>query len=276
MKFSRSLLFVLSAVVLPACHGTPKSSTTAATPLASTSFVLVHGAWMGAWSWDAVATRLRARGATVTTIELPGHGADQTPVPQTSLDAYVAAVTAKVDASAGPVVLVGHSMAGIVISAVAEQRAGKLAGVVYLAAYVPKDQETLQALAGTDAASHVGPALQIDAQHGVAGIAREKLQDIFCADCPADAVALLTARYRDEPLPAFGAPVHVTPDAWGKVPKFYVYTTQDHAVSYDLQQRMTAGIAWAGTATLETSHAPFLSRPDAVVDALAKFAGPAR
>jgi pimeloyl-ACP methyl ester carboxylesterase len=274
MTITRSLLSILPAIALLACSASPKSVTTTTTPPppAAGSFVLVHGAWMGAWSWEVVATRLRAQGANVVSVELPGHGADRTPVSETSLDAYIAAVTTAVDASSGQVVLVGHSMAGIVISAVAAQRADKLAGVVYLAAYVPKAGETLQAIAGTDAASHVGAALQIDAQTGVARIARDKLRDIFCADCPADAAAQLAAQYRDEPLPAFGAPVPAPADAWAKVARFYIYTTQDRAVSYELQQRMTAGLAWAGTETVESGHAPFLSKPDVIVAALARFA----
>lgn len=262
--------FPVLALALAAC-GSSAKPVSSPRPLANTSFVVVHGAWMGAWSWDPVATRLRDQGATVTVVELPGHGADTTPVPQTGLDAYVATVGKALDASASKVVLVDHSMAGIVISQVAEQHPDKLAALVYLAAYVPRDQETLQALAATDGASHVGPALQIDAERGVAGLPADKLQDIFCADCSPESAALIRERYRPEPLPAFGAPVRVTADGWGRVPRFYIYTSQDHAVSPDLQRRMTAGITWAGTATLDTSHAPFLSKPDLVVDTLAKL-----
>lgn len=262
--------FPAVALALAAC-GSSATPISSPKPLANTSFIVVHGAWMGAWSWEPVATRLRDRGATVTVVELPGHGADPTPVPQTGLDAYVATVGKALDASAGKVVLVGHSMAGIVISQVAEQHPDKLAALVYLAAYVPRDQETLQSLAATDVASHVGPALQIDAEHGLAGLAADKLEDIFCADCSPASAALVRERYRPEPLPAFGAPVHVTANGWGRVAKFYIYTSRDHAVSPDLQQRMTAGITWAGTATLDTSHAPFLSKPELVVDTLVKL-----
>jgi hypothetical protein len=59
---------------------------------------------------------------------------------------------------------------------------------------------------------------------------------------------------------------------WGHASKYYVFTKEDHAVSYDLQQKMTAGIAWAGTATLDTSHSPFLSAPDALTSALTDIA----
>ena len=100
----------------------------------------------------------------------------------------------------------------------------------------------------------------------------DKLADIFCADCTPNALSSLKARYRDEPLAPLGTPIHTTAANWGGVKKFFVYTKQDHAVSYALQQKTTAAVGWAGTATPDTSHAPFLSSPGALVDVLVKFA----
>src|SRR5690242_14650481 len=88
--------------------------------------VLVHGAWMGAWAWDDVAVELRARDEAVSVVELPAHGADQSPVADATLDAYVARVTASVDAAGAPVILVGHSMAGVVITEYAERNPDKV------------------------------------------------------------------------------------------------------------------------------------------------------
>ena len=262
-------------VLLSSCGGKAPSDSTSRRDdqsLAGTSFVLVHGAWMGAWGWSTVAGGLRERGAAVTAVELPGHGDDQTPVSGATLDAYVATVETAIASARGKVVVVGHSLGGVVITQLAERTPAKIDKLVYLAAYVPKDKQTLQELGGTDAASHVGPVIKISPETGLAAIPKDQLQDVFCADCASAQLATLAARYRDEPLPAFVAPVQVTATNWGRVAKYYIYTTQDHAVSHELQQRMTAGIPWASTATLDTSHAPFLSRPDLVVTTLAGFA----
>lgn len=238
---------------------------------AAPSFVLVHGAWMGAWCWDEVGAGLKAKGATVTTVELPAHGADMTPLAGATLDAYVAKVGDAVTAATGPVYLVGHSLAGVVITNVAEKLPAKITGLVYLAAFLPKEGETLQGLAGMDAASHLGPNLQIDAAAGVAKIPMDKLQDIFCADCTAKQMGEISAHYRDEPLAPFVAPSHVTPAAWGKVTKYYVFAKQDHAISYAMQQTMTTGVTFAKTATLDRSHSPFLSSSSEVIDTLLTF-----
>jgi pimeloyl-ACP methyl ester carboxylesterase len=233
---------------------------------------LVAGAWSGAWAWDDVVTGLKAKGAVATAVELPAHGADTTALQGATLDAYVAKVAAAVDAEGAPVVLVGHSMAGVVISEVAEQKADKIAQLVYLAAFFPKDGDTLQGLSGSDSASHLGPALVIDPQKGTAAVPSDKLADIFCADCGADEMSKLSSRYRDEPLAPFGAPVHVTAAAWGKVAKSYIYTKKDNAVSPALQQRMTTGITFVKTATLDSSHSPFLSHATDLTSTLVDIA----
>lgn len=255
---------------LAACSGDQDDPSSA--PLASKSFVLVHGAWQGAWAWDDEATALRAKGANVTVVELPGHGADTTPVPQDTLDAYVATTTAAIDAAPTNVVLVGHSISGAVITGAVEARASRIDKLVYLAAYVLQDGQTVFDLANTDADSHLGKALTINMQTGVASLPTSELGDIFCADCSADAVNELLAHYHDEPVAPFVTTVHPTAANWGHASKFYVFTMNDHAVSFALQQKMAAGVSWTGTATLDTSHSPFLSATDALTNALADIA----
>lgn len=107
--------------------------------------VLVHGAWSNASAWDRVAADLRVRGFTVTAVNLPGHGADATPASQLTLAGYADAVQAALPAQ-GKAVLVGHSMAGMVISAVAERAPEKLASLVYVAAYLPASGQSLYQL----------------------------------------------------------------------------------------------------------------------------------
>jgi pimeloyl-ACP methyl ester carboxylesterase len=263
MKSIHAMALVLMSA-FPLIGGCDSSSGTTA----KKSYVLVHGAWMGAWCWDDVATGLRASGDTVATVELPAHGADQTPLAGATLDAYVATVAATIDAAPQPVILVGHSMGGVVVTEVAETDGAKIARLVYIGAYMPKDGQTLNDLASSDADSHLGPVLQIDQVNGVAHIPSEDLADIFIADGTPSEIASVVSNYRDEPLAPFLTPVHTTAAGWGAVSKAYVYTKEDHAVSLALQQTMTADVTLAATATLDTSHAPFLSRPDLVTATL--------
>ncbi len=232
------------------------------------TFVLVHGAWMGAWAWAHVAAGLCARQAKVVVVELPAHGDDATPLEAANLPAYVERVTAAVDAEPDAVTLVGHSMAGMIVTQVAQDRPEKIARLVYLAAYLPASGQKLLDLAMTDADSHSGRALQVDERGGRADIPLAALADCFAADGDPETIALLTKHYRPEPLAGFVGTVTTTAEAWGRVAKSYFFTRDDRAVSYALQQRMTKGVALASSVTFATGHAPFLTRPGEVIEAL--------
>lgn len=236
------------------------------------SIVLVHGAWMGAWAWDDVKAELETRGATVVAVELPGHGSDMTPLASISLRGYIDTVEAAIDAAPKPVMLVGHSLGGIVITQAADERAGDLDRLVYVTAFVPKDGDSLLSLSMQDPDSELGTALTIDMAQGIAAVEPDKINDVFCADCDTAAAAGLDAHYRDEPLAPFVQPAQITAGGWARVPKFYLYAGEDHAISPRNQQQMTAGITWRATASIPTSHSPLLSVPAAVTDHLADFA----
>lgn len=231
-----------------------------------TNYVLVHGAFMGAWGWDKVRDGLAAHGGKVTVVELPSHGADMTPPKEATMDGYVAKVGAAIDGLDGKVVLVGHSMGGIVISGVAEQKPDRIERLVYVAALLPKDGDSLQSLGEKDTASHLGPVVELAPP--VVKIPTDKLVDIFCAECAGPDAQSILDHYRDEPLTPLITPIHLTPEKFGTVSKHYVYTKQDNAVTYAAQQTMTAGITLAATVTLDAGHSPFLSQPDAVVTAI--------
>src|SRR5262244_1954611 len=107
------------------------------------TFVLVHGSWQGAWSWDGVRDHLRARGHRVITPALPGRGDVGEDRSWISHADNVAAVLAALDADgAGPVVLAGHSLGGAVISQVADRRPDRITQLVYCAAFILEDGES--------------------------------------------------------------------------------------------------------------------------------------
>ena len=109
----------------------------------TTTFVLVHGSWQGAWSWDGVRDHLRRHGHRVITPALPGRGAFDEDRSWIGHDDNVAAVLAAIDADAdGPVVLAGHSLGGVTISQVADQRPERIARLVYCDAFVLEDGES--------------------------------------------------------------------------------------------------------------------------------------
>ncbi len=228
----------------------------------SSTIVLVHGAWSDATAWQAVVPLLKAQGHEVIAVNLPGHGSDTTSFAKIGLQTYVDAVKNAIGDRKN-VILVGHSMAGLVISEVAEQIPGQIKELVYLAAYLPKNGESLLSLAKQDADSHVGKYLQIDQANGSANVAKDGVIDVFAADAPAQVGEYLTNNIKPEPLAPLATPVTLTDANFGSVKKVYIHTTEDHAVSLTLQNTMMKNNGHINKEySLPSSHTPFISMPD--------------
>jgi pimeloyl-ACP methyl ester carboxylesterase len=228
----------------------------------SKTIVLVHGAWFDASGWASITPKLKAKGFKVIAINLPGHGTDMTPLANISLQSYVDAIK-NVIGDRKNVVLVGHSMGGIVISQVAEAIPGQIKELIYLGAYLPKTGESLLSLAKQDADSHVGKYLQIDQKAGTASIAKDGIIDVFAADAPAQKDASIINNFKAEPLGPLATPVTLTDGNFGSVKKVYIHTKNDHAVSFAFQQTMVKNNGQISKEyMLSSSHTPFISMPD--------------
>ena len=225
------------------------------------TIVLVHGAWSDASSWDAVTPLLKARGEEVINVNLAGHGKDTTSFAGITFQTYVDQVKAAIGTRTN-VVLVGHSFAGLVISQVAEEIPTQIKELIYLAAALPHNGDSLLGLAQGDPASHIGKFLTVDKKHGAAIIAKEGIADIFAADAPQQVQDYIAANIKAEPLAPLATPVHLTDENFGSIRKVYIHTANDHAISYPAQQYMVKNSKVAKVYTLQSSHTPFISMPD--------------
>jgi len=232
------------------------------------TYVLVHGAWQAPYVWEAVRTDLEKNGNQVITVELPGHGADQTPPHTLSLGAYrdkVIEALSKVD---GQVILVGHSMGGMVITEVAEAVPGKISKLVYIGAFLPKSGQALTDLAFSDPDSKLGPALVPSEDQLTLDVRRDQLTELFIPDgTPADKEQVM-AHYRAEPAIPFTNKVTLSAERFGSVEKVYIKTLQDIVISPGLQSRMIADAGITTVYEVNTSHSPFLAQPRAVSELL--------
>ncbi len=107
------------------------------------TFVLIHGAWHGGWCWERVVPLLEQRGHTVRAPDLPGMGRDRTPLGDITLDVWARFVSELVRAELEPVILVGHSRGGIVLSQSAEQIPDRIRTLVYLAAFLVANGDSM-------------------------------------------------------------------------------------------------------------------------------------
>ncbi len=261
----RTLIFTLAVCLMAVTTGSSKPKTANKMK----TIVLVHGAWLDASSWDNVIPALKAAGHEVINVNLPGHGKDNTPVSAISLQSYVDAVK-KAIGNRTDVILVGHSMGGLVVSETAEQIPGQINRLVYLAAFVPRNGETLLQLSGAaeNKESLLGKYFRPDEKTGAGSIAKEGIRDAFVADAP-DAIAKkVIDGHRPDPLVSFVTPATLTEGNFGSVVKTYVYTIDDKAIAYDLQKSMVQKNNIIKTYALPSSHTPFFSMPGVVASIL--------
>ncbi len=226
------------------------------------TIVLVHGAFADQTAWAAVKPVVESKGHQVHTLDLPGHGADATPVAEISLAAYIDAVSKAIAAQSGKVTLVGHSMAGMVISGVAEKHPEKIDRLIYVAAYLPQSGQSLQALAQTDPDSLVGANMEFAPDYSTVMIRKDRIIEAICADVPSEIQGFIANGQKPEPLKPFSEPVELTAENFGRIPKFYIETTEDRAVTNALQRRMIeANGSVQQVLTMKTSHLPFVAQP---------------
>ena len=228
-------------------------------------FVLIHGAWHGGWCWYKLAARLRAAGHVVTCPDLPGHGVDRTmATADVTMNAYVERVISVIDAASEPVVLMGHSMGGAVVSQSAEARPDRIRASVYLAAYAPAHGQSVFQIAKADPDDRMGARMVMSADRRSITLKPDTLREGLYADCTDEDVTLARSLLVPQASAPFAAPMALTDARYGRVPRHYIECTQDQAVSIGSQRSMPGRTGCASVHSLDTSHSPFLSAPDRV------------
>jgi pimeloyl-ACP methyl ester carboxylesterase len=179
-----------------------------------------------------------------------------------SLDLYRDSVVKALDDAGAPAVVVGHSFGGIIISAAAEQAPQQVKTLVYLAAYLPEDGDSLVSMAQQDRDAKIGQHLEIQKDKGIASIEYSARADLFANGGPDGLRRAIPDLIMDEPLVPLATPVTVTTENFGKVDKVYIHTAIDQMISPAFQSRMVASTPVRAEFTLPTGHTPFLTDPD--------------
>jgi len=236
--------------------------TDASTVNSRVTVALVHGAFADSSSWNDVVDQLQAAGIAVQAISNPLRRI-------TADAAYVASAIRQIP---GPVLAVGHSYGGAIITNAAPH-AGNVVGLVYVAAFAPDEGETLGDIEGDSKDSVLNTALlqlQYPTGQGT-GTAVElaidpaKFHDAFAADLPEKQAAVMAATQRAVAAAAFAEP-NGTP-AWKNLPSWAVVATGDKAAGSDVVRSM-ARRAGAAITEVEGSHVIMISQPQAVTDVI--------
>ncbi|HDR8183100.1 TPA: alpha/beta fold hydrolase [Bacillus thuringiensis] len=229
------------------------------------TYILIHGAWQGEWAWELVKPQLEAFGHTVVTLDLPGSGKDMTPSQNVTLDSYVNAVTATIDQQNEKVILVGHSMGGIVITQTAELIPNKIDKLVYLCAFLPQNGESLSSKLDGEA----GPQFSINENDMTAELVPELTEQTFLNATENAAIKESSFKQmRPQPLGPFQQELKISEENFGTIDRIYIETTLDRAIPIDFQRRMNTETPCAKVITLEADHSPFFSKTSELVSHL--------
>ena len=246
----RTSLFV--AIALPLTGGAQTSA-----PVAVKNVVLVHGAWADGSSWSKVIPLLEAKGLHVVAVQNP----------LTSLAEDVAATKRIIDAQDGPVLLVGHSYGGSVITEAGNNP--KVAGLVYVAAFAPDAGESALSLGKQYAATPGGAEIR-PIEDGFLVLTPKGVQEDFAPDLsPAERNLIYATQGPTAGAGALAAPI--TTAAWKTKPSWFVIASNDRMIAPE-QEKATAKRMNSKTLTLASSHLPMLSKPTEVADFIAQAA----
>lgn len=220
------------------------------------NIVLVHGAWADGSSWSKIIPLLDAEGLHVVCVQHP----------LSSLEEDVAATNRIVDAQDGPVILVGHSYGGAIITVAGDNP--KVAGLVYVAAFAPDKGETLAGMAQPYGATPAFAQLQ-PIEDGFLLLTAKGVSECFAQDLTADEQVLLIATQGATQSAILGT---VIPSAaWHSKPSWFVVAANDRTISPE-QERVSAQRMGAKVLTLPTSHVAMLAKPREVAELIIEAA----
>ena len=223
------------------------------------SIVLIHGAFADASSWSKVIPILQKDGYYVTAVQIP----------LTSLPDDVATTKRVIEAQKGPIVVVGHSYAGIVITDAAAGNSN-VKSLVYVDAFAPDAGEVAGKVGVNFPPAPLDTALVPDAA-GFLYVDRAKVHDVFAKDMPEADARIIAVTQKPVNSSVFSA--KVTNVAWKTTPSWFIIGTEDRAINPDLLRFYAKRMGAKTTEIKGASHVPFLSHPKAVakvIEAAAK------
>lgn len=236
------------------------------------TLILVHGSWHSAWNWHRVVPKLEESGHTAIAIDLPGMGRDKTPIQQVKMRDTVEKICQLIDSIEGKVILVGHSKNGIMISQAAEYRPHKIEKLVYLAAYLVPNGRTQREYSQMDIKGVLKPYVRMDESIQAHTLDPVIYREGLYHDC--DENITLQARYilSHEPIESGMVPLQLSDENFGPVPRYYIECTDDRAVTPFIQQKMYTELPCEKVYRMNSSHSPFFSQPEKLVDIFCEIA----
>lgn len=235
--------------------------------------ILIHGAWQGSWVWRDFAPLLEKAGFTPHAIDLPGNGADDTPLADVSLDLYLAHIGALIERLEGDILIIAHSGGGVVGTALGERYHERIKAIAYIAGMMmPSGWHFGDVLREEKAEERgllgIGPYLVWDEERTVSSVPAEAGAKIFLNDMPYDVALKGAKNLTPQAEPGRALKTDWTEERFGTIPRIYVECAQDLSVLLPIQQAMQKLVPGARRIALDAGHASHVSKPTVLAEAL--------
>ena len=214
---------------------------------------------------------LENSGHRVLAPDLPGHGSDPTPVSAKPYEMYVPRVAGLFDAVSDRAILVGHSSGGMIITETFRRRSPQIKALVYVSAFLLPPDRTPRDVVPMNRGSLLQNCIEIDTAGGVSIVRKQCAKSVFYDDCSDEDAAWAISRLQPEPLIPQTSLI-TTADTKSDQPihpqRFYIECLKDKALAPCLQRWMYSESPCIAVHSLNTSHSPFLSAPEALAQHL--------
>lgn len=232
-------------------------------------YILIHGAWEESGMWSNVSPILKKNGHTVTAIDLPGHGANKYPDSIVTTANYKQAIVDVIEKLDHPVILVGHSMNGALISHVAEQIPTKIERLIYVTAFLLKNGESVYEIMQRDAEYGAFPEIRYSADQAFATLPETALLRIGLHDVEQEEIKrILPMMAQWQSTEPFMTKLVLSDENFGSVPKTYIRTSLDKMISPAMQDTMIENWQVDSVFDLESGHFPTSSVSKELAQAL--------
>lgn len=230
-------------------------------------YVLVHGSWQGGWCWDLLAAELRLHGHKVSCPDLPGHGKHSFPLSEVTYDIYYQNLIDEIKKYDEPVILVAHSMSGILAAPLLDQFSDRISHLFLIAAFVAQNGQSLIDIAIAGGPSEIPSLLIMDEKNKTQSLNLSKTKEAFYHDCPSELADWALCRLQPQPLAPLTTPVLWKDSGKTAHKRTYILCENDRDVHHTTQQGIVKNYP-CQIVKIKSGHFPFLSQPKQLAEIL--------
>jgi len=223
-------------------------------------YILIHGAWQGGWCFEPLATILRELGATVSCPDLPGHGSNPVPVSTITYQMYYDSLVKELHTYTEPVILVAHSMSGILAAPLLDHYSDRISHLFLISAFVAQNGKSLLDIAMAGGPSEIPRILLTDEKNQTQSLDLSKVKNALYHDCPSELADWAICKLQPQPIAPFTTPINWVDSGKTRNKRTYILCENDRDVHQTTQHKIIEDYP-CRVVTLQSGHFPFLSQP---------------